>query len=254
VAESLSFERIADRYDETRGGEERGRHAAGILDGVLDLGPLTLEVGVGTGLVADGLAELGHRVVGVDLSPRMAARAVGRIGPRVAVADARRMPFRDSSFDQAYSVWVLHLVGDIAAVLSEVGRVLWPGGRYVVVPAYGQYADPYDPVGHLFQEMWDALDPDGIRRDDQPRLRDLAPAAGLRIEDTFRGPDLARRESPAILIRNIEQRVFSFLWDVDDERWRRHVEPVLGELRQLPDPDVPIDRPMPFNVVVLQRA
>jgi len=253
VAESLSFERIADRYDETRGGAERGRHAAAILDGLLDLGRLTLEVGVGTGLVADGLAELGHRLVGVDLSPSMAAKAVGRIGPRVAVADARHLPLEDGLFAQAYSVWVLHLVADIRGVLAEVARVLQPGGRYVVVPAYGQYADAGDLFGQLFHEMWDALDPEGIRRDDEPRLRELAPAAGLRMDDAFRGPDLIREESPATLIRNMEERVFSILWDVDEDRWRRHVEPVLQELRQLPDLDVPIDRPLPFNVVVLER-
>jgi SAM-dependent methyltransferase len=252
VAESLSFERIADRYDETRGGVERGRHAAAILDGVLELGPLSLEVGVGTGLVTDGLAELGHRVVGVDLSPAMAVRAVERIGPRVAVADAKRLPVADGRFDQAYSVWVLHLVGDISSVLAEVARVLRRGGRYVVLPAYGRDAE--DPFSRLFLRMWDELDPEGIRKDDEPRLRELAPAAGLRIEDAFRGPDLVRRESPATLIRNIEQRVFSILWDVEDERWRRHVEPVLEEVRSMPDPDVPIDRPLPFNAVVLERA
>jgi SAM-dependent methyltransferase len=252
VAEPLSFERIADRYDETRGGEERGRHAAAILHGVLDLGPLTLEVGVGTGLVADALAEMGHRVVGVDLSPGMAARAVERVGARVAVADARRLPVRNGLFDQTYSVWVLHLVGDFPAVLREVARVLRPGGRYVVVPGYGQDSD--DRISRLFQGMWDALDTEGIRRDNEPRLRELAPAAGLRVTDAFRGPDLVRRESPAKLIRNIEQRVFSILWDVDEDRWRRHVEPVLEELRSMPDPETPVERPLPFNVVVLERA
>jgi SAM-dependent methyltransferase len=252
VAESLSFERIADRYDQTRGGEERGRHAAGILDGVLELGPLSLEVGVGTGLVADGLAELGHRVVGVDLSPGMAARAVGRIGPRAAVADARRLPIRDGSFDQAYSVWVLHLVGDVPAVLAEVARVLRSGGRYVVVPGYGQDSD--DRLSLLFHEMWDALDPEGVRRDNEPRLRQVAPAAGLRVVEAFRGPDLVRRQSPDEIARNIEERVFSILWDVDEDRWRRHVEPVLEEVRAMPDPERTIERPLPFNVVVLERA
>ncbi|HJV05653.1 MAG TPA: class I SAM-dependent methyltransferase, partial [Actinomycetota bacterium] len=217
MAESTSFERIADRYDETRGGEERGRHAARILDGVLDRGPLTLEVGVGTGLVAQGLHALGHQVMGIDLSPGMAARAVERLGPRVAVADARRMPFRDASFAQAYSVWVLHLVGDIAAVLSEVARVLHPGGRYAVIPGYGQDAE--DPISRLYLGMWDDLDPEGMRRDHEPRLRELAPAAGLRVREVFRGPDFVHRESPLDVIRKMEDRVYSILWDVDDVRW-----------------------------------
>jgi SAM-dependent methyltransferase len=251
VAESTSFERIADRYDETRGGEERGHHAAAILDGVLARGTRTLEVGVGTGLVAGGLQALGHRVVGIDLSPRMSARAVERIGPRVAVADARRMPFADASFVQAYSVWVLHLVGDIAAVLSEVARVLRPGGRYAVIPGYGQKAE--DQVGRLFQGMWDELDPEGVRRDHEPRLRELAPAAGLRVRESFRGPDLVHRESPDQVIGKIEERVYSILWDVEEDRWRRHVDPVIEELRSMPEPGTPLERPLPFNVVVLEK-
>ncbi|HJV03875.1 MAG TPA: hypothetical protein VJ868_01305, partial [Actinomycetota bacterium] len=123
----------------------------------------------------------------------------------------------------------------------------------VVVPAYRQDEDTGDRIGRVFQEMWDQLDPEGIRRDDEPRLRSLAPAAGLRVEHAFRAPDLLRRESPATLIRNIEERVFSILWDVDDVRWRRHVEPVLEELRSMPDPQTALERPLPFNVVVLER-
>jgi SAM-dependent methyltransferase len=252
VAEPTSFERIAHRYDETRGGEERGRHAAGILGGLLDRTRLALEIGVGTGLVADALTELGHHVVGVDLSPGMAARAVDRMGPRVAVADARHLPLRGGSLDQAYSVWVLHLVGDLPAVLGEVARVLRPGGRYAVIPGYGQ--DAGDPISRLFLEMWDALDPEGVRRDDEARLRELAPAARLRVAIALRAPDLRRQESPASVARNIEERVFSILWDVDDERWRRHVEPVLDALRSMPNPEQPIERPLPFNVVVLERV
>ena len=162
---------------------------------------------MGTGLVAHGLADLGHRLVGVDLSPGMAARAVARLGTRVAVADVRHLPIRDRSLHQAYSVWVLHLVGDVPAVLGEVARVLRSGGRYVVVPGYGQ--DAGDPISRLFHEMWDALDPQGIRRDNEARLRDLAPAAGLRVMDAFRAPDLPRHESPASVARNIDERVFS---------------------------------------------
>jgi SAM-dependent methyltransferase len=182
----------------------------------------------------------------------MAARAVDRLGTRVGIADARHLPIRDSSLHQTYSVWVLHLVGDVPVVLSEVARVLRPDGHYVVVPGYGQ--DAGDPISRLFHEMWDALDPEGIRRDDEARLRDLAPAAGLRVVDASRAPDLPREESPASVARNIEERVFSILWDVDDDRWRTHVEPVLEALRSMPEPERPIERPLPFNVVVLERA
>ena len=92
---------------------------------------------------------------------------------------APRLPFADGSFDQAYSVWVLHVVGDVAAVLREVGRVLRPGGRYVVVPAIGD--NPSDPIGAAIRTMQRGLDPQGIRKDNEERLRALGPEAGLRV-------------------------------------------------------------------------
>ena len=54
----VTFDRVADSYDETRGGLERGREGAAVLAGPLPAGGPLLEIGVGTGLVAAGLAEL----------------------------------------------------------------------------------------------------------------------------------------------------------------------------------------------------
>src|SRR5262245_19859134 len=120
---SVSFDRIAERYDETRGGDKRGREIAEeVLPWLVD-GP-TLEVGVGTGLVAAALAKRGRHVLGVDLSPAMLARAYTRMGPRVALGDAQALPVATGSLANVYYVWVLHLVGDPAATLAEAARVL----------------------------------------------------------------------------------------------------------------------------------
>ena len=89
---SLSFEPIADRYDATRGGEQRGQRTAANLAPLLDPAAPVLEVGIGTGIVALALRQLGFTVVGVDLSPAMAQRARRRLGPVVAVADAAQLP------------------------------------------------------------------------------------------------------------------------------------------------------------------
>jgi ubiquinone/menaquinone biosynthesis C-methylase UbiE len=49
---SINFDRVADRYDESRGGAARGeRFAAGLLPWLVP--GRVLEVGVGTGLVSD---------------------------------------------------------------------------------------------------------------------------------------------------------------------------------------------------------
>ena len=120
MTHSLPFDRIAESYDETRGGEDRGRRFATELARFLDPALPLLEVGVGTGVVALGLTELGYGVVGVDLSLPMLQAAGRRVGARILQCDARRLPFADGSFDQAYSACVLHVVGDVPALAGSV--------------------------------------------------------------------------------------------------------------------------------------
>jgi ubiquinone/menaquinone biosynthesis C-methylase UbiE len=251
-SESLDFGRIAESYDETRGGEDRGRRFARELHRMLDPEHVVLEVGVGTGLIAMGLAELGHRVCGVDISEAMARRARQRIGPRVVVGDARRLPLADESLDQAFSVWVLHVVGDPAAVLVDVARILRPGGRYLVVPA-GSSDEPADPIGRALSRLWRAADPDRRRIDDEARLRELAPATGFVVAEARRWPEHDYLESPSQAIAKIESRSISVLWKLPDDRWKQVVEPTLGDLRRLPEPDRPIRRVSTDRVVVLEK-
>jgi ubiquinone/menaquinone biosynthesis C-methylase UbiE len=252
-SESLDFGRIADSYDETRGGEDRGRRFAGELHGMLDPARPVLEVGIGTGLIAMGLAELGHRVLGVDISEAMANKARQRIGPRVVVGDARTLPLADASLEQAFSVWVLHVVGDPAAVLREVARVLRPGARYLVVPA-GSTEEPAEPIGRAIARMWRLADPARRRIDDEDRLRQLAPATGFVLAEARRWPEHDYLESPAQAIAKIESRSYSILWDLPDDRWRELVDPILEELRALPAPGQAIRRASTDRVVVLERT
>jgi ubiquinone/menaquinone biosynthesis C-methylase UbiE len=155
---SLSFERIADRYDATRGGEQRGRRTAASLAPLLDPVWPVVEIGIGTGVIALGLREVGFAVVGVDLSPAMTQRARRRLGPVVAVADAAHLPVADAAIEQAVSIWLLHLVADRAAVMAEVARALRPGGRYLVSSARVG-VPPTDDIDRLVFDMRNQLDP-----------------------------------------------------------------------------------------------
>jgi len=248
---SLAFDRIAEDYDRTRGGEDRGRRFARELSTVLDRGRPVVEIGVGTGLIAFGLVDMGYRVAGVDLSEAMARRARARIGPHVAIADAQRLPFRDAGVEQAVSVWVLHVVGDLQATLLEVARVLAPDGRYVVVPARGQH--PGDPIGRAILDLERRVDPDGRHSDSVERVRATAPGAGLFVREVLRWPAHDYLESPAEAIHKIERRSHSILWRVPDAEWRDVAAPTLEALRALPDPEVPIARRSSDDAVILGR-
>ena len=71
---SISFDRIADRYDETRGGERRGQLVATEIEPYFGRPRRVLEVGVGTGIVASALAQFGRTVVGADISAERSRR------------------------------------------------------------------------------------------------------------------------------------------------------------------------------------
>ena len=245
---SIPFDRMADRYDETRGGLERGELLGGHLAPHLRPGPV-LEVGVGTGVIALALGGHGHPVVGVDLSFPMLARARDRLGARVAVADGHDLPVPDGAVPNMVLVWVLHLVPDIAALMAEAGRVTAAGGRIAVIPAGGEW-EP-DAIGDIIVPMADAVRP---ARDRPAHIEAAAPAAGLAVVATEPTPDWERVESPDDVARTIESRQWSSLWDLPDDRWAEVVEPALTALRSLPDHDQPRPRRAHDHVVVLTPA
>lgn len=233
MAESLSFDRVAQVYDETRGGLVRGRRMA--RDVAAQLAPgTTLEIGIGTGAVALGLTELGHQVVGVDLSPAMLSQAYRRLGPRVAVADATVLPVGGGTVANAVFVHVLHLVGDMAAAIAEAARVLRPGGRLVALHGTPELAtDELSAVTAPMERLRQQ------RTDTPERVRQAAVDAGLRpLHGTWSTPG-ALTETPAALADKFEQRIFSWMWRIDDATWHREVGPVVTALRGMPDPDRP---------------
>jgi ubiquinone/menaquinone biosynthesis C-methylase UbiE len=134
-----------------------------------------LDVGAGPGSITTSLAHaagVDGLALGVDISEPMLARAVrAAAGPQVGFlrADAQRLPLRDETVDAAVSIAVLQLIPDPAAALSEIARVLKPGGRLaVMIPTLRPPVDVWRalPTGgaHIFgeDEVGDILEDHGF--------------------------------------------------------------------------------------------
>jgi ubiquinone/menaquinone biosynthesis C-methylase UbiE len=135
------------RYEYCSAEELLGATALGAEDRVLD-------VGSGTGFYTDVLARVPERVYAVDLQPAMATdyRDKG-VPPGVSVltADAGQLPLPGDAVDVAVSTMTYHELP--AEALSELARVVRPGGRLAVVDwtAAGTGAD-----GPPLAERYDA--------------------------------------------------------------------------------------------------
>ncbi len=103
-------------------------------------GELLLEVGPGTGVQTLPVAERlgpGGTLHAFDVQQEMldslmrraTERGITNVEPRHG--DGERLPYEDQSVDGAYLVTVLGEVPDQHALLSELARVLKPGGRVV---------------------------------------------------------------------------------------------------------------------------
>jgi SAM-dependent methyltransferase len=135
--ESISFDRAADYYDATR--SLPPAHAGSVIDTLtteLRGRDCCLEIGVGTGRIALPLHERDIPIFGIDLSTQMLAKLAANAGGHapfpIAVADATRLPFGDSSYDAVLASHVFHLIPAWRHVVDEVTRVLRPGGTLYV--------------------------------------------------------------------------------------------------------------------------
>ncbi|HEX7125346.1 MAG TPA: methyltransferase domain-containing protein [Thermodesulfobacteriota bacterium] len=129
------YDHLAPRYERVHGRWLRagGAEALAALEGCLAAelrpGARVLDAACGTGALARWIAE--HepraRLTMLDAAPGMLARAAAVPGRRVQ-GDLGALPFADGAFDIVTCAWGLETLADPARGLSELGRVLAPGG------------------------------------------------------------------------------------------------------------------------------
>jgi phosphatidylethanolamine/phosphatidyl-N-methylethanolamine N-methyltransferase len=147
AAVTRSYARWAPVYDLTFGSAtNRGRARAAAY--VTRRGGAVLEVGVGTGLA---LPSYGPEVTvtGVDYSPDMLAKAEEKVRSQklshvaaLRQMDARHLDFPDASFDTVAAMHVLSVVPEPERVMTEMSRVLRPGGEIVIVNHFARESGP----------------------------------------------------------------------------------------------------------------
>lgn len=123
------FSRIANRYDLINrilslGREQAWRKSAARL---LPVGRV-LDLGSGTGAAAPVLS--GNDLVALD--PVAAMLALSPIQARV-VGIGEQLPFSSSSFDGVFSAYVFRNLTSVEETLTEIHRVLRPGGAAAIV-------------------------------------------------------------------------------------------------------------------------
>jgi SAM-dependent methyltransferase len=104
------------------------------LSSMLDDVPIgrALDAACGTGRHAAELARRGHEVDGFDLTPEMLAIARATVPTaRFVEGDLLAVPFADGSFDLVVCGLALAHVASLSAAVSELARVLAPGGRAI---------------------------------------------------------------------------------------------------------------------------
>ena len=109
--------------------------------GKISEGEHVLDFGCGAGvdtILAAMMVGPNGSVIGIDIVPEMIARAESNLkmtameNVRLQTTAGESLPFPDDAFDVVISNGVINLIPDKEGVLSEIHRVLKPGGRLMV--------------------------------------------------------------------------------------------------------------------------
>lgn len=241
---SVSFDRAASYYDETRGfppGVETHVGALFAQAGGLTRLSRVIEIGIGTGRIALPLSPHVGAYYGVDISTGMMARLRSKPGGasiHLAQADAGKLPFPTAAFDAVIATHVFHLVSDVPGVLAEVARALRPGALLL----HGWNIGIRDPL----QEEWNRVarvNEEAMRR--RTLLIDMGwtPVGG---EHVYR---FSVARAPQEMVEMIQRRSWSGCWKMSDDEINALVDHLSGYISaNYADPHTPVEHETGFTI------
>jgi ubiquinone/menaquinone biosynthesis C-methylase UbiE len=218
---SVSFDRAADYYDQTRSlPDDLMDQLVELLVAELPDEGRCLEIGIGTGRIALPLMERGVDLVGIDISSEMLRKLVAKAGQmKIALADATRLPFGDATFSSAIASHVLHLVPDWRAALGELVRVVAPGGVLLI----SRTAEPAHQWNiavrrRFFAEAGNPPWPPGMSRMQEADAAMRSRGAKVRVLEDVRNESTM---SIGDLLAAMQQGIWAACWAIDDETRNR---------------------------------
>jgi ubiquinone/menaquinone biosynthesis C-methylase UbiE len=182
----------------------------------IEPGDSVLEVGSGLGILANSVSTRFpvSTVTGVEIADEQLATARGRFSARPNLefhkGDALSLALMESSFEVVYCRYILEHVADPATVLSEMFRVLKPGGRFFAqennILIHTLYPDcpAYSVILRKFVELQSQMGGDA---EIGKKLFSLLKQAGFRSINLSIGPEVHHHDLPTFdpwIVNSIE--------------------------------------------------
>jgi SAM-dependent methyltransferase len=154
-----------------------------------------LDLGSATGGNTIHISSMGHEVLSAEYS-RIGVQIQRNKGIPVIKADARNLPFPESTFDIVICLDVLEHIVEHDLVAAEIFRVLKPGGKFLI-------SVPEDP------KLWSAHDiaANHVRRYSKASLFEVIQSSGLKSLNTWSTLFLLR---PAVILSRRSSKGSSF--------------------------------------------
>lgn len=143
-----------------------------------------LDVATGAGHTAALVAPHVASLVATDLAPEMIGETStlfakkGLTNVMASVMDVENLQFADESFDAVTCRIAPHHFIDVAKAMSEVARVLKPGGLFVMEDSFAPQARKLDTFINTVERMRDATH---VRSYTKGEWREMLRAAGMRV-------------------------------------------------------------------------
>jgi ubiquinone/menaquinone biosynthesis C-methylase UbiE len=144
-----------------------------------------LDVACGPGILSAAIAKTARDVVAFDLTPQMLKKAAQRCAEAglgnvsFREGNAAELPFADADFDAVVTRLSVHHFDRPGRVMSEIFRVLRPGGRFVVADVISSEVAAESELQNAIEIL---RDPSHVRMLPGSELTSLVRDAGLAIE------------------------------------------------------------------------